>query len=542
LPERLRHELLPLCDVGSANWNITFAQQGALMSCISPVKRAVIIGAGIGGLAAAQALADHFEQVVVLERDTLPLQATLRPGVPHGGHPHSLLVGGLSALCDLFPDFASTIAHAGAHAGDCGLHQRFEFPGQEAFPQRDLGMAFFLMTRPLLELTVRRRVQERTNVVFRSGCRVTGIDPTLDGNSVASVSFITGEGEREVAPADLVVDASGRGIPTLNFLKSTGRPVPEETAIGLDLGYSSAVYEIPAEAQPDFKALVTMPNAPEGSRMGMMLLREDGDWSVVLGGRGRDFPPASGKEFMAFASGLETPTLYRAIKGARLRSEIIQYAFPKCRRYHFDRIVDFPRGLIPIGDSVCRFNPIYGQGMSVALQEAVVLRNVVAGQATQDEPFAALGQQFFSAIRPLIESPWAMSARSDLADADGRGERPANLRKALEHQVVLNRAARHDPDLHKLLFQVSHLIKPLSALDSPEVIQKVMVSQGPLQGVSPCNLVEQEQGNVLSPTDVTAGFGFMANAFNAGAHCHLRLPELHPVATMVGRSGQRVRS
>jgi 2-polyprenyl-6-methoxyphenol hydroxylase-like FAD-dependent oxidoreductase len=447
---------------------------------ISPAKRAVVIGAGISGLAAAQALADHFEQVVVLERDELPFRATPRPGVPQGRHPHVLLSGGLSALCDLFPDFASTIAQAGAHAADCGLHLRFEVPGQEALPRRDLGMAFFMMTRPLLELTVRQCVQERKNVVFRSGCRVVDIAATPDGDSVASVSFMTREGELEVAPAHVVVDASGRGVPTLNFLKSAGRPVPEETVIGVDLGYSSAVYDIPAGYQPDFKALATMPNAPECSRSGLMQLREDGYWSVVLGGRGIDFPPADSKAFLAFASGLETPTLYHAIQGATLRGEIIQYGFPESRRRHFERIGDFPRGLIPIGDSVCRFNPVYAQGMSVAVQEAVVLRNLVTRQATQDGTFATLGQEFLCAIQPLIRSAWALSALPDLAYPHARGERPADLEKALEHQAVLNRAACRDPDAHKLLFEVLHLIKPVSALHSRDVIRKVTGSRGPM--------------------------------------------------------------
>ncbi|MGF6760272.1 2-polyprenyl-6-methoxyphenol hydroxylase-like FAD-dependent oxidoreductase [Paraburkholderia sp. GAS33] len=449
------------------------------MSRIFPAKGAVIIGAGMSGLAAAQALADHFERVIVLDRDDLPSRAIPRPGVPQGRHAHTLLSGGLSALCDLFPDFASSIAQAGAHAGDCGLHVRSEFPGPQTLPRRELGVPFFLMTRPLLELTVRHCVQERKNVVFRSGCRVVGIAATPDGDAVASVSFLTREGELEVAHTDVVVDASGRGIPTLNFLKSIERPAPEETIIGVDFGYSSAVYEIPAKAQPDFKALSTMPNAPEHSRIGVMQLREDGYWSVVLGGRGSDFPPAGKKEFLAFASGLETPTFYHAIKGATLRGEIVQYGFPESRRRHFDRMRDFPRGLIPIGDSVCRFNPVYAQGMSVAIQEAVVLRNLVAGQATQDESSAGLGQQFLCAIEPVIESAWSLSALPDLGYPDARGERPAGLERALEHRAVLNRAACHDPDLHKLLIEVTHLIKPVSALYSPDVVRRVTEHRHP---------------------------------------------------------------
>ena len=49
-------------------------------------KQAVVIGAGIGGLTAAGALADRFDQVVVLERDTLPSEPTHRAGTPQARH------------------------------------------------------------------------------------------------------------------------------------------------------------------------------------------------------------------------------------------------------------------------------------------------------------------------------------------------------------------------------------------------------------------------------------------------------------------------
>jgi 2-polyprenyl-6-methoxyphenol hydroxylase-like FAD-dependent oxidoreductase len=157
-------------------------------------QRAVVIGAGMGGLPAAQVLADYFAEVVVLERDVLPADATPRPGVPQGKHPHGLLAGGFKALCDLFPDFPSTLVQAGANSLDSGLDVCHEYPGQEPLPVRRLGIATFTMTRPLLELSVRRRVQERTNVVFRDGCRVVAICATRDGNAVASVSFRTRDG------------------------------------------------------------------------------------------------------------------------------------------------------------------------------------------------------------------------------------------------------------------------------------------------------------------------------------------------------------
>jgi len=438
-------------------------------------ERAVVIGAGMGGLSAAQGLADYFREVVVVERDVLPVDLTPRPGVPQGKHPHGLLAGGFEALCDLFPDFSSTLVLAGANSLDSGLDVCLEYPGQEPFPVRSLDIPSFTMTRPLLELAVRRRVQERANVVIRDGCRVVAIGATPDGNAVASVSLKTRDGKLEVLAADLVVDASGRGNPTLDFLKSTGRPMPEETVIGVDFGYSTAVYTIPPDAAPAAKAVLTMPKAPEESRMGLVMLREDGKWFAALGGRGADAPPADADAdaFTAYAASLPTSSVYDAIKDATLHGRIEQFAFPESRRRHFNSTDDFPRGLIPIADSVCRFNPVYGQGMSAAAQEAVVLRNLLAAHASDADPLAALGREFLCAMESIVENPWSLSALPDLVYPDARGERPADLEKSIEHHIAITQAAHHDPDVHKRLIEVLNLLKPISALGAPEIMQKV---------------------------------------------------------------------
>jgi 2-polyprenyl-6-methoxyphenol hydroxylase-like FAD-dependent oxidoreductase len=436
-------------------------------------KRAVVIGAGISGLTAAQVLADHFDEVIILERDDLPATATPRPGVPQGRHPHMLLAGGLQALCELFPNFAVNLAKAGAHDINFGMQIDYNFPQLESFPRRHFDISTYASTRPLTELAIRQRVKERRNIRFRSGSRVTEIVPTPDGNAVASVSYMGRQGEPENVSANVVVDASGRAVPTLEFLQSVNRAIPEDTVIRVDLAYSTAVYALPPEAMPGTRALLTMASAPERSRSAVMILREDNNWFVTLAGRGADLPPADSQGYLDFAQGLEVPTVYNAIKGGRLQSEILRFAFPESRRRHFERIGDLPRGLIPIGDSVCRFNPIYGQGMSIAAQEAVMLRNLLARQATLADPLDQLGQRFIAEIQPLIDNPWALAVMPDLAYPDAQGERPENLAESLEYLAALHRAAIHDPAIHQLLVEVLNLLKPASVLSTEEIAEKV---------------------------------------------------------------------
>src|SRR6266481_2579548 len=150
-------------------------------------KQAVVFCAGMGGLAAAGVLAEHFERVVVLERDTLPSDAVHRAGTPQSRHIHALLAGGQRALDELFPGFEQDLARAGAVPLRVTLDGRIEMPGYDPFPQRDLGFVTHSMSRPLIELAVRRRVEQNTNVTIRPRCRVRDPVPAADRAAVITV-------------------------------------------------------------------------------------------------------------------------------------------------------------------------------------------------------------------------------------------------------------------------------------------------------------------------------------------------------------------
>jgi hypothetical protein len=98
-----------------------------------------------------------------------------------------------------------------------------------------------------------------------------------------------------------------------------------------------------------------------------------------LGGRHGDDPPGDLEGFLAFARELRTPTIYNAIRHAKPLGGIARYGFPESVLRHFERLETFPRGLLPIADAICRFNPLYGQGMSVAALEACLLGRLLEG-------------------------------------------------------------------------------------------------------------------------------------------------------------------
>ena len=436
-------------------------------------KQAVVIGAGMAGLTAAGALADHFEQVVVLERDTLPSEPTYRAGTPQARHVHALLLSGQRALSELFPGFEQDLAQVGAVALRVGLDVRVERPGYNPFPQRDLGWFSYAVSRPAIERAVRLRVEGRANTTLRQRCRVLEVLASPNRGEVTGVRYENGNGASETIAADLVVDASGRGALTLALLQSIGLPLPEETTIGIDLGYATCVFAIPDDASTDWKGVMTFGQAPQNSRGGLMLPLEGNRWMATIGGRHGDVPPGDPEGFLTYARELRTPTIYNAISHAKRLDGVARYGFPESVRRHFERLDVFPRGLLPIGDAICRFNPVYGQGMSVAALEACLLQRILERPGGESNPIAGLASTFFAEVQTLLETPWSV-AILDFVFPDTRGQRPADFETTLKFGIALTRLAAEDPAVHKLTVEVQHLLRPRSVYRDPDLVQRVL--------------------------------------------------------------------
>ena len=427
----------------------------------------------MAGLSAARVLADYFEHVTVLERDILPDDACHRSGTPQSKHVHALLGGGQRALGDLFPAFEEDLVTAGAVPLRVGLDVRIEMPGYDPFPQRDLGWISYSMSRPLIELAVRQRVAQYANIAVHLRCRVQEFEAAPGGMAVTAVKFENGAGRSQSLRADLVVDASGRGNLTLVLLEAIGRAQAQESVIDVDIGYATAIFAIPADMSVAWKGVRTLAPAPQRSRGGLMLPLEGNCWILTLGGRHADKPPGDGDGFLAYAQQLRTPTIYNAIKRAERVSEVARFGFPASVWRHFEQIEPFPRGLLPIGDAICRFNPVYGQGMSVAAQEAVLLHQLLRKKAEEADPLAGLAPAFFAGASAVIETPWAVAAIPDFSFPETKGQRPPDFERTREFGVALTRLAARDPDVHKIMAEVQALVRPRSVLRDPDLLERV---------------------------------------------------------------------
>jgi 2-polyprenyl-6-methoxyphenol hydroxylase-like FAD-dependent oxidoreductase len=451
------------------------------MSAIA--EHAVVIGAGMAGLAAAGAAAPWFDKVTVLERDSLPAEPAQRLGALQGRHVHALLAGGQNALESLFPGFGREVVAAGAVPVRANLDVRFEAPGYDPFPQRDFGWTTVCASRPLIEFTV-RRLARRPNVDIRSRARVRELEVDARSDAIAAVHWEDDQGRIERLAADVVIDASGRAGPTLRLIAALGRPAPEETVIGVDFAYATAEFEAMREVPDDWKVVLTQPLITESVLGALLAPLEHGGWILSVGGRADETPPDDPEAFMDCIKGLRTSTIHDAVKGARRVGEIARYGFRESAWRHFGRLEGWPAGLIPFGDSICRFNPVYGQGMSVAALEGVLLARLLAERAAEPNPLASLSSAFLREVQPVIQAPWDMSAIPDFFFPSTRGARPANLDQIFAYGAAFGRLAAEDPEAHKLDAEVRALLKPPSALAEPAIAAKVMAEMARMQAAA----------------------------------------------------------
>src|SRR5260370_4495566 len=137
---------------------------------------------------------------------------------------------------------------------------------------------------------------------------------------MTGVGWENDNGTSDTIAADLVVDASGRGTLTLALLQSIGRPLPEETTIGIDLGYATCIFAIPDDAPTDWKGVMTFGQAPQNSRGGLMLPLDGNRWMATIGGRHRDVPSRDAGGFLAPARAARSPERRHRHKPAEPRA------------------------------------------------------------------------------------------------------------------------------------------------------------------------------------------------------------------------------
>jgi len=429
-----------------------------------PVRSvAVVVGAGIAGLSAVAALADRFAKVILFDRDELPDDPVPRRGVPQSYHGHVLLAAGQRALEELVPGLGDELVAAGAIPFDPGAGLGFHRFGT-LWPRVPSGLQVLAMTRPLLELTLRRRVAALPAVELRTGVAVAGL--TGDARRVTGVVLDDGT---EV-PADLVVDCSGRGSRSDRWLGALGLPAPEVVEVKIGVRYSTQILRRDDRTLADGVGTLVLPTPPDEKRTGLALAVEGDRWLVGMGGWHGEHPDDGTEGFHAYARDLSDPAIAKVLADSEPVTEIFTHQFPSSRRRRFEAMRRPPGGYLAMGDAVCSFNPVYGQGMTCAALEAVALGRLL----DRGLDGAGLARGFYREAARIIKTPWQFAVGADFAWPETTGPRPRGITLLNGYSRRLQLGALVDPRLRRTFTAVQQLVRPPGALFTPRMVVRVI--------------------------------------------------------------------
>ncbi len=426
----------------------------------------MVLGGSMAGMLAARVLADRYERVIVVERDTLAADAEHRRGVPQGHHFHTVLLRGQQAFEALFPGLVDELVEAGAPRTEMLEQARLVLAGHEVC-RTHTGNTVQL-TRSLLDRHVRDRLTGIPNVKILDGCDAGGLQTSGDRVTGVRVAHRTGRVVLEVLEADLVVDAMGRSGRTATWLPTLGFAPPRAERIKADIAYVSRLVRIPEQVRPaDQMVLVgAVPGRPRGFVLG---LQEGDRWMLTIVGMAGDHPPTDDAGLLEFVEAAAPPDILAAIKAAEPVSDPHTHRFPTSVWRHYEKLRRLPAGLLAFGDSICSFNPVYGQGMTVAALQAGALRQCLAAGEKD------LARRFYRAAAKIVAPAWRLNAGGDLALPEIAGHRPLSLRLTNRYVARLQRIAEHDPVVASAFLRVAGLLAPPSVMMSPRIVAKAIV-------------------------------------------------------------------
>lgn len=444
-------------------------------------RHAVVIGGSIAGLLAARILTGYFEQVTLIERDRFPQRAEPRKGIPQCTQLHILLTRGRQILEDLFPGLENELIAQGAVTLDMGADVEWlnPFGWAARFPSEFTALSF---SRYILDWLIYCRLAGVGQVHFLEQSYVTGLISSSDGTSIAGVRVQqrqqTGQAQDQTLVADFVVDASGYSSQAPKWLKTLGYEAPEETVMTTGMGYASRLYEIPVGVQSDWKGVYLQAAPPERTAMGVLYPIENNRWIVGVCATAPYHPSKDEAAFLEALQQLPSPIIYNAVRHAKPSTPIGIYYPPGNRLRHYETLKRQPERFVVLGDAVCAFTPIYGQGMTVAALGVTTLAACLQNLVQQSSPsLSGLAKTFQKRLAQINAEPWIAATSQDAKYPSVRGitKVPSVPEKFIGwymNQVI--HLTIHDPQTTLTLFEVFHMLKSANALFKTRIVLQVL--------------------------------------------------------------------
>ncbi|MGH7864653.1 MAG: FAD-dependent oxidoreductase [Candidatus Binataceae bacterium] len=438
-------------------------------------SHAIVIGGSMAGLCAGRVLADFYDKVTLVDRDSYPDGALERAGVPQSRHVHALLKRGRLELENLFPGFDRAMLAGGA----LDINFTWDFATLRetgwAARSRDRTTTLFA-SRVLIEATVRGLLRAtHSNVQFIERCESIGLEAERNGAARAAGVRLRPRdgGDVFVLRGDLVVDASGRSSKCDAWFKELGFDGPDDTVVDSHTGYASRWYQRTASAKrpPNWwwKGVWIDPIAGDASSAGVLFPVERDRFIITTAGIGGNYPPGDEQGFTAALGSLRSPIIHEEVQLAEPISPVYSNRQMANRWRHYERWPARLDGFVALGDSVCAFNPVYGQGMTTGAVSALILRDCLRRGAVND---VELPRKFFAALAKFQAQPWGLATGADFRFPHTEGRRPRAGRIFDPILQAMFQAGNEDEVVRERIGDVIQMMKQPSSLFGPAILAR----------------------------------------------------------------------
>ncbi|PEX57565.1 FAD-dependent oxidoreductase [Bacillus cereus] len=436
-------------------------------------NKAIVIGGSMAGKFAAKALSTSFKEVIIIEAGERWDGKSLRKRVPQSNHPHVLLKGGENAIEELFPNITNELIEAGSIINNFTRDLKWHQFG--LWKQPFIGEVHMIQqSRPLLEWHIQKRIHQISNHTIKYETLVKGllVDAKLNKVCGVKVKYLETNTQEEVH-ADLVVDASGFGSKSIEWLREYEIKVQEEK-VRIDLFYATKMFKLKENEELDCCNMLMSPSFPDNPYGVLIQTIEDNRYFVTFSGYANEKAPQTDDEFYDFAENLSISNVTDFLNKAEGITDIKTYKIPYQVRRRFDLVNNVPEGLLVIGDAQCRFDPVFGQGVSVAAMEAHQLQLLLQDRKQLDKTFT---QQFYKKAATIIETPWDMTTTEISRHPQLKRELTTKQKFQLWYTKQIYRLSASNSDVYIRLVRVMNLIRSPFHLFHPKVLLSVLLNR-----------------------------------------------------------------
>ncbi|WP_026567568.1 NAD(P)/FAD-dependent oxidoreductase [Bacillus sp. UNC41MFS5] len=440
---------------------------------MSQFERAIIIGGGISGKLAARVVSDFFKEVIIIERDHEPQGPFPREGAPQGEHLHALLFAGEYGLEALFPGITKKFHSSGAVK--INSTQELAWFHHGVWKLRFNGdYTTTLQTRPHLEWNIEQYIKGISNVKILYNHTVQNYVYNEEENRIMGVDIIDNSGSEKNFSANLVIDASGVSSLSSRWLKKRGVTIPEQK-VKIGLSYISKSFQLPENDERDWAIKIVYPNPPHEKIGGTISKVEGNRYIVTLNGYHNEVNEKevvkNDNGFMELTKKLPKLDIYHEIKDAAPLSRTSIYRVPHIVWRRFDKVKSLPDGLLLIGDTVCRINPVFGQGMSIAILEALELQELFQNER---HDLLKITSNFHKQAAKIIAPIWNMVITEDFRYPETIGEKPVGLSIQQWYAKKIFLLSSENQDIYNSFVKVMNLVRPMTILMHPRIIKRVL--------------------------------------------------------------------